>query len=856
MESITSNNFNVQSSGFSITSILDPKMCLLNNDDDNNNNITKEHNLDIKNITNENIDDTLTNLNPTTTLLSNPEVTSRSTPLNTIQEVTPNINCINNPATNNNKSQIQTASLLSSSSSLSFNNHTKIVDHSNMEKSLYLTTIDMLQKVLANSTNPTILLDLLRKMHSEKSEKCSITPFNLLELSALMLSNKSKSDTTLPQMISTTLLNDIINYEKSLNTTTQVTYSTNQPADSIHMTSSSAVDNVPTSTTTTNNDIYNNNNSISNIDLLLWLQSCTLPEAVNRTNTVPADITFDRIINPVITSTNNLLSIPNSSQLIFNKNNNEELVLGQNDKYHIQSINDINKSFVNINNSNDSHSNQLVHFANMLNLHSRLSTKSPTSHWSDEMQVHTVNASNDPQVLTTPAIIPPDNQLFMPLKNYEVCYNTRQQNTKKNMENITSNTRNNTNHNNGDNHDRYIDEDMSDHDNSPKAEDFMSSNSPVNNLCSNGGDLIIDQQANEMNTTGSDDEMGYKTDFSSKSLSIQLLRRKKKTRTVFSRNQVYRLESTFALKRYLSSSERVGLARTLQLTETQVKIWFQNRRNKWKRQVAIDYKSTNDSNSEEIISSGSTGIILSPSIIGTTKLPTSSTNLNSSSTHFPDSIGSSFPLNNFINTSTIESWMANNYIQSSVFNHNYLRSNNNYILKNHMKFDSYPLNNTTPQNTTSNDNMYPTDLSLSTMCHGSTNTDNDVSSHSQKSSISTSSPSLLSVAVTMPQVSKHTITIPHISTSSSSLDNMMTTGVNVTSYMNPTVTDSNFNNRLSSMETVLLNQTLNKNPNNIDSSDLSNLLEVHRRILKDDSEQSKIMAALNAVATNLLTRIM
>ena len=70
-------------------------------------------------------------------------------------------------------------------------------------------------------------------------------------------------------------------------------------------------------------------------------------------------------------------------------------------------------------------------------------------------------------------------------------------------------------------------------------------------------------------------------------------RRKKKTRTVFSRSQVFQLESTFDMKRYLSSSERAGLAATLNLTETQVKIWFQNRRNKWKRQLAAELEAAN-----------------------------------------------------------------------------------------------------------------------------------------------------------------------------------------------------------------------------------------------------------------------
>nr|XP_061792492.1 homeobox protein HMX1 [Nerophis lumbriciformis] len=75
--------------------------------------------------------------------------------------------------------------------------------------------------------------------------------------------------------------------------------------------------------------------------------------------------------------------------------------------------------------------------------------------------------------------------------------------------------------------------------------------------------------------------------------------RKKKTRTVFSRSQVFQLESTFDVKRYLSSSERAGLAAALHLTETQVKIWFQNRRNKWKRQLAADLEAVHIPNQSQ-----------------------------------------------------------------------------------------------------------------------------------------------------------------------------------------------------------------------------------------------------------------
>ena len=59
--------------------------------------------------------------------------------------------------------------------------------------------------------------------------------------------------------------------------------------------------------------------------------------------------------------------------------------------------------------------------------------------------------------------------------------------------------------------------------------------------------------------------------------------RKKRSRAAFSHAQVFELERRFRHQRYLSGPERADLAGALKLTETQVKIWFQNRRYKTKR---------------------------------------------------------------------------------------------------------------------------------------------------------------------------------------------------------------------------------------------------------------------------------
>lgn len=71
------------------------------------------------------------------------------------------------------------------------------------------------------------------------------------------------------------------------------------------------------------------------------------------------------------------------------------------------------------------------------------------------------------------------------------------------------------------------------------------------------------------------------------------------TRAVFSNLQRKGLEKRFQVQKYLTKADRHQLASMLGLSDNQVKVWFQNRRMKWRQEARESVTSTNTEAEDE-----------------------------------------------------------------------------------------------------------------------------------------------------------------------------------------------------------------------------------------------------------------
>ena len=177
-----------------------------------------------------------------------------------------------------------------------------------------------------------------------------------------------------------------------------------------------------------------------------------------------------------------------------------------------------------------------------------------------------------------------------------------------------------------------------------------------------------DSIENEFNETDSEQE--YESDIrdvgKSNPGSSATNIKKRKRRILFTKQQTFELEKRFRQQRYLSAHERENLAALINLSPTQVKIWFQNHRYKIKRArqekgcAEASSSFTNSNHPAYFTQHQANSLQLSLSSSGLTKQTQESKSPNSSSCSSSSSSSSSMSINS--NSSN-----SSKYAQANLF---------------------------------------------------------------------------------------------------------------------------------------------------------------------------------------------